>query len=68
MAEPTVEVKRRIVSELAPKSGDVAGVCRVLGLSASSYYYAGKGYVDAQTDIKVMTALIKLAGPVCQNR
>ena len=62
MAEPTVEVKRRIVSELAPKPGDVARMCRLLDLSESSYYYAGKGYVDTQTDIKVMTALIKLAG------
>lgn len=50
------------MSELALHQGDVAGVCRVLGLSESSYYYDGDGYVDAKTDTKVMAALIKLAG------
>jgi len=62
MAEPTVEVKRRIVKALTNKSGDVAALCRMLGLSESSYYYEGEGYVDVKHDLTVMAALIRLAG------
>ena len=62
LAKPTVEVKRRIVKELALQPGAAALVCRLLGLSESSYYYEGAGYVDAKADMQVLVALIKLAG------
>ena len=62
MAQPTVEVKRRIIKELAPEPGDVAALCRLLDLSESSYYYEGDGYVDTKDDLSVLGALIKLAG------
>jgi transposase InsO family protein len=37
-------------------------MCRLLGLSESSYYYAGTGYTDTADDLDVLSALVKQAG------
>jgi putative transposase len=50
------------VKELAPTHGGVTTMCRLLGLSESSYYYAGTGYTDADDDLDVLSALVKQAG------
>jgi len=37
-------------------------MCKLLGLSESSYYYVGTGYTDSDDDLAVMAALTKQAG------
>lgn len=48
--------------ELAPKYGSVGQLCKLLGLSTSSYYYEATGRVDEADDLTVIQALIKAAG------
>ena len=45
-----------------PKYGPAAGLCRLLGLSTSSYYYEAVGRVDEADDLTVIQALVKAAG------
>ena len=40
----------------------VATLCRLLGLSESSFYYEETGYTDSDDDLDVLAALVKLAG------
>jgi putative transposase len=62
MAQPSVALRRQIVSALSPQYGSVASLCRLLGLAPSSYYHRGSGYIDVAGDRPILTALEKLAG------
>lgn len=37
-------------------------MCRLLGLSESSYYHDGPGYWDIDSDLDLLSALVKIAG------
>jgi transposase InsO family protein len=50
------------VKQLAPKHGGVAAMCRLFGVPESSYYHQGSGRVDADDDLDVLSALVKLSG------
>lgn len=50
------------MKRLADTHGGVAAMCRLVGLSESSYYHCGSGRVDVADDLDVLGALVKLAG------
>ena len=52
------------MKELALTHGGmgVATLCRLLGLSESSFYYAETGYTDSDDDLDVLAVLVKQAG------
>ena len=62
MAQPSVALRRQIVSALSPQYGSVANLCQLLGLAPSSYYHHGPGYIDVAGDRSILQALRKLAG------
>lgn len=62
MAESSVTLRRDIVRRLAPTHGGVAAMCRLIGLTESSYYHAGPGYWDVDDDLDLLGALVKLSG------
>ena len=50
------------MNTLSPRYGSVHALCGLLDLASSSYYYAGRGRVDATADQRVLRALTQLAG------
>jgi putative transposase len=62
VAKPSIALKREIVKALVAEYGSVTAMCRLVGLSESSYYYEEKGRAERLTDERVLKQLVKLAG------